>query len=381
MDQPEKTVDAGPEAQTRPDAGGDDSRGEQQQAPKTKPGLWRRLRQAHVLRWTGLLLLVIGLVVSFVWALHAKNQARAASQEADKERQRARAAEKQVKEERSHIEAARQQAAKERDEARAEVAAAKRTADHARGVVDFLQDKLLAAGRPAGWSEGYWADPPAKKMTLREAIDGAAKAVPKSLADRPLVEAEVREVLGSAYFGLGEASEAARQYERALALREAKLGPDAPETVACRNKLAYAERRAGHPTEAARLYNQNPDTFAHAEALAIRGRALLTEKNARGAEAKLRESLTILEKLRPDEWTTFNVKSALGDALLREKKYAEAEPLLLAGYRGLRQRQAKIPPQEQSCIATALERIVNLYEAWGKTDEAARWRQELDKSQ
>ena len=33
----------------------------------------------------------------------------------------------------------------------------------------------------------------------------------------------------------------------------------------------------------------------------------------------------------------------MGATLLGQKKYAEAEPLLLAGYEGMKQREAKIP--------------------------------------
>ena len=53
----------------------------------------------------------------------------------------------------------------------------------------------------------------------------------------------------------------------------------------------------------------------------------------------LREVLAIREKVRPDAWTTFNTKSMLGEALLGQKRYAEAEPLLLAGYRGMKERE------------------------------------------
>ncbi len=259
------------------------------------------------------------------------------------------------------------------------MAAARRTAENARAVLAFLKDKLLSAGRVAGWIDGQWVDPPGKEMTLREALDAAARAAARTFADRPLVEAEVHEVLGSGYLDLGKAGLAVGQYERALALREAWLGPYHPDTVACRDRLAHAERLAGRPAEAARLYELNPDTFSHAVALAIRGTMLLSDKKSAEAEAKLSESLAILEKLRPDDWTAFKVKSELGEALLSQKKYAAAEPLLLSGYRGLRQRQANIPPPDRACITTALERIVRLYEAWGKMNEVVKWRKELGK--
>ncbi len=66
--------------------------------------------------------------------------------------------------------------------------------------------------------------------------------------------------------------------------------------------------------------------------------------------------------------------------LLGRKKYAEAEPLLVAGYEGMKRREATIPPQGKPRLTEALERLVQLYEATGRPDEAARWRKELEAS-
>ena len=92
----------------------------------------------------------------------------------------------------------------------------------------------------------------------------------------------------------------------------------------------------------------------------------------------LRESLAVREKQESNVWTTFNAKSLLGGALLGQKKYADAEPLLLAGYEGMKQREKTIPPQGMPRLTEALERLVQLYEATGKEEEAAKWRKELD---
>jgi tetratricopeptide (TPR) repeat protein len=382
MGEPDKPGNAGAQTDPGPEARVETGRDEQREpAQTTMNGLWTRMRKhARVLAGAGLLLLAVAAAASVVWALRANKEAWATSEEAATERQHAGEAAKQAKEERAQVEAARQQAARERDDARADVEAATRTSENAKAVVAFLEDKLLSAGRLGGWKDGHWAGGPGKEKTLREAVDAAAREVAKTFADRPLVEAEVREVLGSAYLDLGSADLAVAQYESALALREAMLGPDHPDTVACRNQLARAERLAGRTAEAARLYERNPDTVSHAAALALRGRVLLSEKKAAEAEGKLRESLAVLQRIRPDEWTTFKVKSELGEALLSQKKYAEAEPLLLSGYRGLRQRRADIPPHDRACVTTALERIVRLYEAWGKKDEADKWRKELEKA-
>jgi hypothetical protein len=105
---------------------------------------------------------------------------------------------------------------------------------------------------------------------------------------------------------------------------------------------------------------------------------LLLEKKPAEAELKLRECLTIRRKIQPGDWTTFDTESALGEALVDQKKFAEAEPLLRSGYEGLKQRVDAIPPQQRSRLTMALERLVKFYEVQGQEDQAARWRKELE---
>jgi tetratricopeptide (TPR) repeat protein len=113
--------------------------------------------------------------------------------------------------------------------------------------------------------------------------------------------------------------------------------------------------------------------------LAQIGSRLLEQKKWTEAEPLLRECLAIREKNQPDVWSTFNTKSLTGGALLGQKKYADAEPLLLAGYEGMKQREKTIPEQGKIRLPEAVERLVQLYEATGKTDEAARWQAERAK--
>ena len=47
----------------------------------------------------------------------------------------------------------------------------------------------------------------------------------------------------------------------------------------------------------------------------------------------------------------------------------------------MKQREATIPPQAKFNLTEALERLVQLYEATDKPDEAARWRKELEATQ
>ena len=60
-----------------------------------------------------------------------------------------------------------------------------------------------------------------------------------------------------------------------------------------------------------------------------------------------------------------------------QEKYAEAEPLLLSGYEGMKARESRIPASKKVRLTEAGERIVRLYEAWGKPEEAETWRARL----
>jgi hypothetical protein len=51
----------------------------------------------------------------------------------------------------------------------------------------------------------------------------------------------------------------------------------------------------------------------------------------------------------------------VGGALLGQKRYDEAEPLLLKGYDGMKQRSANIPPQAKERLTEAAERLLLLY--------------------
>lgn len=106
---------------------------------------------------------------------------------------------------------------------------------------------------------------------------------------------------------------------------------------------------------------------------------LLQQSKPADAELKLRECLMIRHKLQPDDWSTFETMSVLGEALLGQKKYSDAEPHLLAGYKGLKQHRDAIPSTDRPQLITkALDRLVKLYEAWGRTELATRWRNERD---
>jgi tetratricopeptide (TPR) repeat protein len=229
--------------------------------------------------------------------------------------------------------------------------------------------------------------------------------------------------LAAGYWSTGKLDRSVPLFEDALKLQKAKLGADHPDTLQTMANLGVNYKDAGRLAEALPLLEdaaragrtrprlrwvqaQLQDAYlragqtAQAAALAREqlaeartalpagsprlagvlaqaGQTLVTAQAWAEAEPVLRECLTIREKQQPDAWTLFNTRSLLGAALLGQQTYADAEPLLLAGFAGVKQRAATMPPQARPRLAEAAERLVRLYEATGKPAEAAKWRAEL----
>ncbi|MBX9624846.1 MAG: tetratricopeptide repeat protein, partial [Gemmataceae bacterium] len=94
------------------------------------------------------------------------------------------------------------------------------------------------------------------------------------------------------------------------------------------------------------------------------------------AEADLRAVLAVLDREQPGHWATSDTRSLLGGSLFGRGELAEAEPLLVAGYEGMKARRPTIPPPARPRLPEAADRLVDLYQALGKPDEVKRWRAE-----
>jgi serine/threonine protein kinase/lipopolysaccharide biosynthesis regulator YciM len=178
-------------------------------------------------------------------------------------------------------------------------------------------------------------------------------------------------------------------YQEVLAAFTTQLGADHPNTLYCKNNLANLYQAQGKLDRAEPLFQQvldarttklgadHPDTLFSKNNLA--GLYLAQGKFDR-AEPLLRDGLAIGAKTHPDAWTTFATQALLGASLLGQQKHADAEPLLLAGYEGLKQRETKIPAYGKVRLTEALERLVQLYDATGQKDKAEEWRKKLEQA-
>jgi serine/threonine protein kinase/tetratricopeptide (TPR) repeat protein len=234
--------------------------------------------------------------------------------------------------------------------------------------------------------------------------------------------------LASFYWSARKLDRSIPLFEELLKRREAQFGPDHPNTLITMTSLGVNYRDAGRLADATALLEQaraivrrrpGPPTidtyvwtalaetydqagqFARAEPLhrealetvrkrhgeaslpaasALESSSLHLLKWHKYAEADplLRECLKVREQKEPDGWKTFHTKSLLGGSLLAQKESAEAEPLLLSGYEGMKQREETIPPIiRKSRLTEAIERLVKLYEATGRREKAMEWRARL----
>ncbi len=164
------------------------------------------------------------------------------------------------------------------------------------------------------------------------------------------------------------------------------LGQEHPNTLTTINDLARLYQSTGRYAEADPLYvkvlevrrrmmrAQDPDTLA---SLASLGGLRIQQQRYADAEPLLSEAVTGYQETTSDSWAPYNSQSLLGASMAGQKKYAEAEPLLLSGYQGMLQREATIPASERLQLERAGQWIVQLYQEWGKPEQAAEWRDKL----
>jgi serine/threonine protein kinase len=183
----------------------------------------------------------------------------------------------------------------------------------------------------------------------------------------------------------GKLDEAESYSREAVAIARKQMGKDNPILGDFTLELAGLLMKKGERVEARELaeetvniYRRFPDsTVQLSSGLASLADILVRSEDYAAAEPAARECLEIREKNIPDDWRTFNVRNLLGAALLGQQKYADAEPLLLSGYEGLKQREAKISAAGKVHLKETVQRLVKLYEATDQADKAAQWKEKL----
>jgi serine/threonine protein kinase len=117
--------------------------------------------------------------------------------------------------------------------------------------------------------------------------------------------------------------------------------------------------------------NSNPKYISFGTALTVQGLILNKLGRSDEAEKALREAVRLREENLPGQhFMTALTRGALGECLTTQKRYEEAEPLLVASYSSLVQSQGEHNPR----TLIAQRRLVDLYQRWNKPELADRYR-------
>ncbi|MEO2090599.1 MAG: tetratricopeptide repeat protein, partial [Gemmataceae bacterium] len=254
------------------------------------------------------------------------------------------------------------------------------TADHPTAL--FFQHELATAylkgGRPA-----------AAVAVLEDALPRSRKLRGE---DQHPANLAMRVSLIEGLFAAGRPKDGVRlldeEYRETLAITK---NHDALPSRAVQGKLIRLCGQAGYPQGVVEFYQTIvADLRKHLPAghigfaswLDVIGDHLLKQAKWEEAEAVLGECHAIRTKHRPDRWDTFKTQALLGAAMLGQKKYEEAEPLLVGGYEGMVKHEKSMPkpivggpsPKLLARRPEAVDRIIDLYTAIDKPDEVKKWK-------
>jgi len=188
--------------------------------------------------------------------------------------------------------------------------------------------------------------------------------------------------LAFAYAMLGRHPEAETLSKEAFETAHRVLGAEHPLTLGIlsqaaaihqmEGKYAQAEKEAAQVLAGRRhsLGNENPDTTIAAADLAL---AYVAQGKFAEAQPLAREAMQTDTRIRPDDWQRFRATSLLGASLAGQKKYADAESLLVEGYQGMVARKDRIGIPDRYHLDRAHEWLVRFYQASGKPEKAAEW--------
>jgi tetratricopeptide (TPR) repeat protein len=192
--------------------------------------------------------------------------------------------------------------------------------------------------------------------------------------------------LANTYQQQGKYAQAEALFRQTLEIQRRVRGLEHPDTLETlwgfasmyqrQGKYGLAETQAAQALAGQRraLGSEHPDTMASASDLAL---AYQSQGKFADSEALAREAFEFDRKEQPDNWQRFRAESLLGASLAGQKKFVEAEPLLVEGYQGMAERKDHIAVPDWYHLDRAGEWIVQLYQDWGKPDKAAEWHEKL----
>jgi tetratricopeptide (TPR) repeat protein len=194
--------------------------------------------------------------------------------------------------------------------------------------------------------------------------------------------------LAMLYQDAGMYSDCIARLEQVFACR-IRLGSRPDDTPMGMDEHFLSYQRTGRLDEADRLLRRKLELCRkrmdsigqkdQARTLEMLSLNLLLQNRPAEAESMAREAMALYEKNHHTEreWRLPYVMNLLGGTLLGQKKHAEAEPLLVQGYEGMKQGEATMTAQWRFRLPEAGERVIRYYEETNQPAKARAWQERL----
>jgi tetratricopeptide (TPR) repeat protein len=242
----------------------------------------------------------------------------------------------------------------------------------------LLQLQMVSASLPAGQDAGRMSDVE-KLLAANERICRRLGGDHPWLAQNAQARAELAAVRGDAAAALGLGEEAVR-------ILASRFAEDHPWLLKARHELAVHQRRAGQLQAAAeslrKLLDERKRVLPplHADVFETMLDLAATVKESgdlAAAEDSLRHLLAELTgQVAPTSRRIARAETLLGSVLVAEKKFDEAEKVLTDSSATL----AGIYGENDGRVRQVRQLQVELYDAWGKQERAAEFRQRLSEA-
>ncbi|MCK4340467.1 MAG: serine/threonine protein kinase [Phycisphaerae bacterium] len=207
-----------------------------------------------------------------------------------------------------------------------------------------------------------------------------ALAIYRQVGDQPLREADIMNCLANLFRPMVDLAAAEQMHRDVLKLRRLHLGDKHLDVSESLMNLAVVLREMRTYEEVEGLYLEALEIYRdllggeHRDvggALIGLGSSLSERGRPEIGEPRLREGLAIWRKTPPQEnWLYAEAESLLGECLTHLERYEEAQPLVLRGYLAVKEAKG----EQHRRTGMALDRIIQLYEAWERPDQAAEYR-------
>jgi serine/threonine protein kinase/Tfp pilus assembly protein PilF len=178
----------------------------------------------------------------------------------------------------------------------------------------------------------------------------------------------------------GDLAGAEVSYRGVLEIRRKLFKGPNPRVAVALSNLGYVLTAEGKYVDAEKCFRETLsiadavpsfDPWSRATYLRNLAVVLIKEDKLVEAEAKAQEALTIFQSEKPAHWRVADAKSVLGGSLAAQRRFQQAEPLLVESYPLLKEDKGEGAKHAEE----ARQRLVDLYKAWGKPERMADYQE------